>query len=332
MLQVNIHGVGKFQLDEVALPQPGPKDVLVKVEACGICGSDLGYVAAGGLMGPAAGLMPLGHELSGCLVEVGSEVEGLKVGDRVVVDPMHHLIGNGGPEGGFAPLLLVRDAAPGKTVHVIPDNVSHEIAALVEPLAVAMHAVNQAQPKVASKVAVLGAGPIGLGVVAALRHFGVTNIVAIDLSDQRLNRAKAMGARELINSQNGFMSQLQEFHGCSQLFGMDVAGTDIFIDATGAAPVVEAIVGGAKPGACLIIVGLHKKPVAMDLANVLMRELVIKGAIGYPIEFPQVIAMIEEAKVNLEPMISHRYSLADFNEAFTVASNTDLSAKVMVFP
>ena len=109
-----IHGPGDLRLDERPEPAPAPADVVVRVHACGICGSDLGYVAAGGLGAPGAGgRMPLGHEIAGVVARVGSAVRDLAPGDHVVVNPMAagNNIGNGGPEGGLAPLLLVRNAA-----------------------------------------------------------------------------------------------------------------------------------------------------------------------------------------------------------------------------
>ena len=112
MKQVKIHGPGDVRLDEVPEPEAGPRDAVVRVAACGICGTDLRYVRLGGLAGPMPQPMPLGHELAGVVESLGAEVSGLAVGDRVVLHPTAagNMIGNGGAEGGFAPRLLVRDA------------------------------------------------------------------------------------------------------------------------------------------------------------------------------------------------------------------------------
>ena len=116
MRQVRVHGPGDVRVDDVGDPEPGPRDVVVDVAACGVCGSDLGYIRLGGLAGPSGSPMPLGHEMSGIVGWVGDEVRGVAVGDRVVVHPGDDelgRIGNGAPEGGLTPRLLVRDAARG---------------------------------------------------------------------------------------------------------------------------------------------------------------------------------------------------------------------------
>ena len=143
MLQVRIHGPDDVRLDDVPEPEPGPRDVVLRVASCGICGSDLGYVRLGGVAGPTREPMPLGHELAGFIEAVGSEVRGFEPGERVALDPNGPkgaaTIGNGAGEGGFAPLLLVRDAVgegqPAR-LHKLPDGMSFEIAALAEPLGV----------------------------------------------------------------------------------------------------------------------------------------------------------------------------------------------------
>src|SRR5207248_3092218 len=119
---------------------------------------------------------------------------------RVIVNPYMNMIGNGGPEGAFADSLLVRDVRQqAGSLLTIPDNVSMEHAALAEPMAVALHGVNRAEPQPGQKVAVFGAGPIGLGAVIGLRRRGVTDIVVIDYSPFRLERARRLGARATIN-------------------------------------------------------------------------------------------------------------------------------------
>ena len=150
MLQARIHGPDDVRLDEVPEPTPGPRDAVLRVAACGICGSDVGYVRMGGLVGPTREPMPIGHELAGVVEAVGAEVAGFAPGDRVALNPSPPaggpVIGNGSPEGGFAPLLLVRDVeAPGlpARLHTLPDDMPFEIAALAEPLGVGMNAVDK---------------------------------------------------------------------------------------------------------------------------------------------------------------------------------------------
>ena len=140
-----VTGAGTTDVIDVAQPEVGPRDVLVKIRACGICGSDALYIAIGGLP-PHHGRMPLGHEPAGEIVAVGAEVADLAVGDHVVIDPMAtpgDIIGNGGGRGALAEYLLLTDAVRGTHLEVIPDHIPFEVAALNEPMAVARHAVNR---------------------------------------------------------------------------------------------------------------------------------------------------------------------------------------------
>ena len=193
---LNIHEVDDARLDEVASPDPGSRDVLVDIKACGICGSDLTYIKIGGIMRPPGGVTPLGHEAAGEIAYVGKDVEGVSVGQRVIINPMMtpSMIGSGGPEGAFTDQLLVSEARVGDSLLPIPDDLPYHVAALTEPLAVALHGVNRAEAKPGDKVVVFGCGPIGLGMILWLQDRGVEDVVALDLSPDRLERARALGA------------------------------------------------------------------------------------------------------------------------------------------
>lgn len=333
MLQVEIHGPGDLRLSDIEPPIPGEHDLILRVEACGICGSDLSYVEMGGLGGDSGiSTMPLGHEFSGVVESVGSAVRGIFRGQRIVVDPMRaNDTGNGGPEGAFTPCLLVRNAEMGVNVHEVPTGMSFECAALVEPLAVAMHAVNVAAPRDGDRVVVYGAGCIGLGVLLVLRHRGVENVTVIDLSDERLRRARDIGALSTLNpARDDVLECLRESHGSSDVFGIPVSGATLFIEATGSSAAFEEIVRIAGAGARIVVVALHKKPASMDLQQLMMKELTVRGSIGYPNEFPDVIAMLTDPRVDTSPLISHRFDLKDFLHAFAVARDSRQSAKVMI--
>ncbi|MEM5388790.1 alcohol dehydrogenase catalytic domain-containing protein [Paraburkholderia phymatum] len=331
-----IHGPGDIRLDPTQVPVPGPHDVVIKVAACGICGSDVTYAKLGGVAGPA-GPMPLGHELAGTISSVGAQVAGFREGQRVIVNPYANMIGNGGPEGAFTDYLLVRDAlAQPDTLFAVPDNVSMEHAALAEPLAVALHGVNRAEPQPGQKVVVFGAGPIGLGAVLGLRRRGVEDIVSVDYSSFRLECARRLGARATINAaEQNVRERLGELHGTQHDFvtGSDAVSTDTYIDMAGAPPLIPSILEMCRMGARIVVTAVYSAPVAIDLRLMLAKEATLTTAIGYPIEFREIVAMLEEGRVDLEPMISHRFSFADFNNAFETARDAQRSAKVMVtFP
>lgn len=332
MLQVNIHGPGDVRLDPVREPATGANDIIVRTGACGICGSDLSYIDMGGIAIAPGGTMALGHEFSGTVETVGHAVRGLVSGQRVVVDPMQASdIGNGGPEGAFTPLLLVRNARLGVNVHEVPLDMPFERAALVEPLAVAMHAVNNAAPDAQDKVVVYGAGCIGLGAIMALRHRGVREIAVIDLSDERLRRARELGATLTLNPQrDDVLAGLRAAHGESEVYGTPLTASSVFIEASGAEAAFNEIVRIAPFAARVIVVALHKKQASLDLMLVMMKELAIRGSIGYPQEFPEVIAMLRNPALDVGPIISHRFALKDFMQALATARNAAISAKVMI--
>ena len=193
MKQIMLHGVNDWRLDEIDEPTPGPRDALVRIAACGICGTDVSYVHMGMTPGHP---IPLGHEMAGVVEWLGSEVTGVAVGDRVVVCPSDAgsgPMGTGGAQGGLTPLLHVPDAANGKRLFKVPEGMALTTAALAEPLAVGMQSVNQSEAKPGEKVAVFGCGPIGLFAIATLADRGVTDVFAIDFSHARLDLSKQVG-------------------------------------------------------------------------------------------------------------------------------------------
>lgn len=331
MKQVNVHGPGDVRVDEVPEPELGPRDALVRVAACGICGTDLRYVRLGGLAGPTRDPMPLGHELSGVIEAVGDEVANLTSGARVVLHPTAggNMIGNGGREGGFAPLLRVRNAADGGRLFPLPDDLPFHVGALAEPLGVGMNAVQQAEARPGEKVVVFGAGPIGLAAVAALRDRGIEDVVAVDLSPRRLEIARALGARATVNASAGDpWPRLRALHGEAPLLGAPMCASDAYIEASGAAPVIPAILQNAKGEARLSVVALHDEPRPVHFLLVMMKQLTLRGAMEYPKDYGETLTLL--TRHDLSPMISHRFPLARFADALAVAQDPRSGGKVMI--
>ncbi len=327
---VRIHGVDDARLDRVPVPHPGDDDVLIEVHQCGICGSDLGYLASGGLFGPG-NAMALGHELSGRVIEAGSAVSHVAPGDRVVVNPEINGIGNGGPEGGFAPYLLVRDAATNPaTVIALPDSLDDEVGAMVEPLAVAMHGVRQGRAVSSDKVVVFGAGPIGLCTVLVLDYLGVEDIVSVDLNEARLAAARSLGAATFDARSGDLAGFLIDRHGLVEHYAMQLPASDLYIEATGVGDVFSQALALACPGARVAVVGVHKAPVQLDLLTVLMKEINIVGSMAYKDEFERVIDMLEGGKVDPKKLISHRFTLEHFDRALAAAKDQSQGLKVLV--
>lgn len=329
---LNIHGANDLRLDPADAPRLGSKDVVIRVRACGICGSDLSYVKLGGIHRKPGGVTPIGHEAAGEVVQVGAAVKDVSPGQRVVINPMMtpSYIGSGGPEGAFTEELLVRDARVGDSLLPIPDHLSYEVAALTEPLAVALHGVNRAGAAAGDKVVVFGCGPIGLGMVLWLVDAGVTDVVALDLSPERLARAKSLGAREVINpSTEDVRARLRDLHGTARVFSREAVGSDVFIDAAGAPNILSDVVRMAKYQSRMVITAAYLKPVELDLGAMLTTEMSITTAVGYPIEMPQVIADLPRLSEKARSLISHRFPFDRVLEAFGVAG-TPASAKVMI--
>ncbi|MCE2392068.1 MAG: zinc-binding dehydrogenase [Proteobacteria bacterium] len=330
---VRIHGVEDVRIDDVPIPECGEDDVLVEVSSCGVCGTDVAYVATGGLLPPGVP-MPLGHELSGTVSAVGRRVKHVTVGQRVVVQPTANGtdIGNGGPEGGFAPLLRISGAGTHPdAVRPLPENMSFEQGALVEPMSVAMHGVNQSGIQPGQSVLVLGSGPIGLSAVVVLRHYGVEEIVVADPSPFRLDLARQLGASATCEvGRQDLMDVLTECHGEMEWYGERLAGTDVYIEATGLGPVLEQAIGLSRYGATVVVVGVHHEPIQLHPRVLLTKELRLIGSMAYPDEFPAAIEMLSGGTVDTTPLITHRFALSDFHQALAVAGDPQQAGKVMI--
>jgi len=332
MQVLNIHGINDVRLDPIAPPSPGSHDVVVGVRACGICGSDLSYIRIGGMPRVPGGVTPLGHEAAGEILRVGAAVQGISVGQRVVINPMMtpSNVGNGGPEGAFTEQLLIREARLGASLLPIPDAVPYEVAALAEPLAVAMHGINQAQARPGDKVAVYGCGPIGLGMIVWLLDRGITDVVALDLADERLARARALGARAVINpARENVRSRLLECHGKGRVFSRESVGTDVYLDAAGAPTILSDVVRMAKFKSRMVVTAAYMKPVELDLGAMLTTEMTLTTAVGYPTEMPEVIAALPRLREKIATLISHRLPFGRVLEGLSLAG-TPQSAKVMI--
>jgi L-iditol 2-dehydrogenase len=278
--------------------------------------------------------MPLGHEPAGEVADVGSNVSGVAVGDRVVINPMaipDDIIGNGGSTGALADYLLIRDAVRGRSFEVIPDHIPFEVAALNEPMAVARHAVNQVAPKQTDRVVVFGAGPIGLGATIALKSLGVAHVVVIDIQPARLDKALRVGADAVINSADeDVVARLIDLHGAGESIWPDKAGTDVYLDAAGVPAVVNTALAAAKCGAKVGIVGVHKEPINVDFMNVMSNELTIVGSMGYPSEIFEVTSDIVAHWEKYAVIVSHTFAFDDLQEALRCASTPGASDKIVI--
>ena len=349
MKSVRTGAVGKVEVVEIERPVPGPGDALVRIRACGICGTDVTFINMGGMpaawSNPAARaaaaspdqLVPvvLGHEPAGEVVAVGADVSGLQVGDHVVVNPQDApsgIIGCGGVLGGMNEYLLIENAVVGKSVAVLPDSVPFEVAALNEPMAVSRHCVNRSQATSSDKVVVFGAGPIGLGAVIWLKLRGVQHVVVADVIASRLDTALAVGADAVIDSAHeDVVARLTELHGQGRnALGAPRPDTDIYIDAAGVPVVVNTALQNGKWGAKLVMVAVHKKPEPIDIGAMLRSEMTIIASQGYPTEIFEVTPEIARYADRFAQLISHRIPFTDVEHAFDLTLTPGAAEKVVV--
>ncbi|GAA5078259.1 2-desacetyl-2-hydroxyethyl bacteriochlorophyllide A dehydrogenase [Thermocatellispora tengchongensis] len=335
MKSLRVTAPGTVELLDIARPAAGPRDVLVKVRACGICGTDVFYTHIGGLPHQRYDI-PLGHEAAGEVVEIGADVSGVSVGDHVVVNPMANadgIIGNGGVQGALSELLVLPDAKPGVHFRVIPDDIPWEVAALNEPMAVAFHGVNRSGTGAGTKVVIFGAGPIGLGAAVASKSNGADHVVVVDVVANRLEKARLIGADGVVNSaEEDVIERLKELHG--QVPGPvgrpPRPDTDVYLDAAGVPAVIETALKGLKHGAVLTIVGVHNKPVEIDLRDILPSEPDIRLAMGYPTEIFEVTESIIADWRKYRHLISDIVPFAEAERAIRLASVPGATDKVVV--
>lgn len=329
MKQIMLHGANDWRLDDVAAAEPGPRDALVRIAACGICGTDVSYVHMGMTPGHP---IPLGHEMAGVVDWVGADVDGISVGDRVIVCPSdagEGPMGTGGPQGGLTPLLHVPDAANGRRLFRVPDDMPLTTAALAEPLAVGMQSVNQSGARPGDKVVVFGCGPIGLLALATLADRGVTDTVAVDLSPARLDLARTMGAAHVIDpTAVDVWEELKRLHGTTPFLFGPTPATDIYIEASGADSVIGDVLRHGRVDGTLVIVALHYRPVPTNFVDLLMKQFTVRGSMEYPERFEDAIELL--ARRDLSGLITHLLPLEAFGDGLSVLEGSKDCGKVMI--
>ncbi len=332
MKQIRVHGPNDVRLDDVEPASPGPRDAVVRVAACGICGSDLSYVHMGGLGGPGGPPMPLGHELAGVVDWIGEEVPGVRVGDRVIVHPGdvgHGPMGSGGTEGGLTHAVLVREAANGRRLFPVPPELSLTVAALAEPVGVGMQAVNQAEVSPGDKVAVFGCGPIGLTAIATLIDRGVRDVVAVDLSARRLALAERLGVQATLDpAAVDVWAELARLHGTAPFMFGPTPATDAFIEASGSDRVIGDVLDHARVNGRMAVVALHYEPVPTSFLMLLMKQFTIRGSMEYPPRFEDAIELL--VRRDLAGLITHRFPLEELDDGLRVLEGSKECGKVMI--
>jgi len=323
---------GEMALESLPIPQPEADQVLVKVAAVGVCGSDVHYYEHGRI-GDYIVDHPLilGHELSGTITATGADVDPARVGQRVAVEPQRPCrtcpqckVGryNLCPDiqfyatppinGAFAEYVTIQS----DFAYDIPENISDEAAALIEPLSVGIWACQRADIGPGSRVLIAGAGPIGIIAAQAARAFGATEIRITDIAEDRLAFALEHGATHAHNAKT------------DTLEGLDV---DAFIDASGAPQAVRSGIKAVGPAGKVILVGLGADDVELPISHIQNREIWLSGVFRYTNTWPLAISLIAGGKVDLDILVTGKFALADAEEAL-VAGKQPGQLKAIVYP
>ena len=317
--------IEKLEVGEAPMPRIGADDVLIKVRSVGICGSDLHYYREGAI-GDFKVEFPfiLGHEAAGIVEEVGENVTSLKKGDRVCMEPGvpcmkceeclsgHYNLCRDVRFWATPPydgVLSEYVAHPAAFTFKIPDNMSFTEGALVEPLAIGLHACNMGGVKLGQTVAILGAGCIGLVTLLAAKAYGATQIIVGDVLEKRLNKARELGAVAVNTAEEDFAAKVMELTGGR--------GADVCIDCAGFSATVDSCLSSAKPAGTVIIVGLGQDRVdGFNTGIMSTKELTVKSIFRYRNLFPTAINAIAGGRIDVGTIVSHRFSFDDTINAF----------------
>jgi (R,R)-butanediol dehydrogenase / meso-butanediol dehydrogenase / diacetyl reductase len=339
-----IYGAKDLRVENISEPAVTPGNVKVKVEWAGICGSDLhAYHHGMGLPvephSVSGRKLPLtfGHEFAGVVVEIGENVTAVAVGDRVAVEPViykeddyyvkqgkYNLANQFGflglhADGGFAEYAIVN----AQMVHKLPDHVSLEEGALVEPTAVCLHAIKLSDLKAGQTVIVYGAGPIGLLTIIAAKAAGAAEIIAVDISKERLEKALEVGASTVINS-------LEE-DVASKVLSICDKGVDIAYEAAGVEATFNSALSVLKKGGQLMVIALYSKPITFNVNLVVARELKITASLAYRHIYPEVISMIATGRLDVKKVITKKIALDDIvKEGLELLLEDKSQAKILV--
>ncbi|WP_224488110.1 zinc-dependent alcohol dehydrogenase [Robertkochia flava] len=324
------HGVHDIRVDEMKSPGLSENSVIINVEMTGICGTDL-HIYHEGLVPPGS---VLGHEFCGAIIEKGSSIAGMNVGDRVVVNPMINGTGLGMSPGGFARYVKIDNAMRDSNIFVIPDSLSSEMGALVEPMSVGLAAINKTALRPDDNILVSGCGTIGLVTIAGLKSKGYRNIVASDMSVKRLELAKKLGAKFTFNPKtDGDLKDLivQEFGTVGSLnYSGELPNLNAAFECTGVSPVLRQTLGLLAPDAKLTVLAIYSKPMELDPNEVVYKRLDVKGSLFYSgADFKEAIRLMDEG-LDITPIVSHHFSLNELPHAFEVQADSSKSVKVMV--
>jgi len=318
-----LYNIRDIRISDVPKPKIGPSDVLIRVKACGICGTDVHFYK--GEWKVKLPLIP-GHEFSGVVEEVGESVKGVEEGDHVVAEPnitcgecyyckmsernffCTNLKALGVDiDGAYAEYVKV----PSKNIYKVPDELAFEEAAMVEPLACCVRGLDNVGIKVGERVAIVGTGPIGMLMIQLVKMWGATKVYAMDVLDERLKIAERLGADVVINplTEDPREVIMKDTNGI---------GVDVSIEAVGSVKAIETAFNLVRRGGRLLIFGVAPQEAVWCVKpfELYDKELKVVASYRSPFTFGRAVEIASARRVNLKPIISHIISLDEVPEIF----------------
>ena len=332
-----IHAPRDLRIEEAEVPALGPRSVKLRIGAGGICGSDLHYYQDGGF-GTVRIKQPmiLGHEVAGTVIEIGSEVTAVKVGDRGAINPNQPcgacaqcLAGRANTcldvrfygsamrfphvQGAFREILVADE----RQVFTIPDHISLGQAAFAEPLAVCLHAVTRASTVAGKRVLVTGVGPIGALTILAARCFGAREIVATDVAALPLKTAALIGADRVVNVATETLAD----------YGANKGTFDVLIECSGNARALASGLDVVRPGGTIVQLGLGGE-FDLNVNTIVAKELELRGSFRFHEEFGWAVDYISRGVIDVSPLLTDTIPLAEAQRAFDLAGDKAQAMKV----
>lgn len=337
MLQQVMTQPGKIEFQTVPTPQPGPGEVLLKIMRIGVCGSDI-HVYHG--KHPFTSYpVTQGHELSAQITALGEGVQGLQVGQKVTVEPQlvcgkcypcrhgKYNLCESLKVMGFQSTGLASEyaAVPAEKITPLPDAMSYDQGAMIEPLAVTVHAVRRAGDVSGKKIAVLGAGPIGILLAQSAKALGAAQTLVTDVSDYRLDIARRCGADFCVNTRSRDFGEAME-----AAFGPDKA--DVIYDCAGNDITINQAIRCARKGSTIILVAVFSDLAKADLAVLNDHELDLNTSMMYRHEdYVDAIRLVNAGKIQLEPLMSRHFAFRDYQKAYEyIDANRETTMKVLI--
>ena len=337
MLQQVMTAPGEIMFREIPKPEPKDNEVVVKIMKIGVCGSDI-HVYHG--KHPFTKYpVTQGHEVSGKVEAVGKNVTGFTVGQKVTIEPQvycgkcypcthgkynlcEELKVMGFQTTGTASEYFAVDASK---VTALPENLTYNEGAMIEPLAVTVHAAHRAEAVEGKKIAILGAGPIGILLVQSVKAMGAKEVLITDVSDHRLSLAKECGADYAVNTKN------EDFNGAMlRCFGADKA--DVIYDCAGNDITINQAIRCARKGSQIILVAVFADMAKADMAVLNDHELDLNSSMMYRHEdYLEAIRYVSDGKIRLKPLMSKHFAFKDYSQAYQyIDANRETTMKVLI--